>query len=302
MARASATAVAIASPNPELHTRSFSLNGRVLSAASNDPWSLHLMSAAYDCMVSGDLAGSPIAHRAGLVRRAGTLSLSYDGAVTDYAHAGDPDPFVAPYHAVQEMFARFASSLPGFTAVYGASLAVNGRGVLLIGPSCIGKTVLAAHLIAQGAHFLGDETVLVSEGPPQIRAMPRRPALREPALALLPPALRASVDASPLFRTTPNGRFWYALPSTAFGGIEPDAGPHDLRAIAVVLGRSESAECVELSAAAAFPHVVKRAYDGRARSAAMLHAATQRTRCYGLQLGEPAATAALLLEKLESCA
>jgi len=272
-----------------------------LSAASNDPWSLHLMSAAYDCMESRDRAGSPIAHRAGLVRDAGTLSLSYDDAVADYAHAGDPDPFVAPYHAVQELFARFASSLPGFAAVYGASFAVNGGGVLLVGPSCIGKTVLIAHLSVQGAHFLGDETVLVSEGTPQICAMPRRPALREPSLALLPSALRASVDASPFSRGTPNGRFWYALPATAVGGIEPDASPHPLRAIAVVLGRSESAECVELSPAGAFPHVVRRAYDGRARSAALLHAATQRTRCYGLQLGEPAETAGLLLEKLESC-
>jgi hypothetical protein len=273
----------------------------VLSAASNDPWSLHLMSAAYDCMVWGERAGSPISHRAGLVRNAGTLSLSYDDAVVDYAHAGDPDPFVAPYHAVQEVFARFASSLPGFAAVYGASFAVNGGGVLLIGPSCIGKTVLTAHLTAQGAHFLGDETVLVSEETQQICAMPRRPALREPALALLPRALRASVDASPFCRTTPNGRLWYALPSTAFGGIEPDGSPHPLRAIAILLGRSENAECVELSPTVAFPHVVKRAYDRRARSAAVLYAATQRTRCYGLQLGGPAETAGLLLEKLESC-
>ncbi len=115
----------------------------------------------------------------------GRLHVRYGRRALAAANSADAIPLRGAYHAAREIFAHFACEPPHSMALYGALCAVDNGAVLLLGPTTVGKTLLALQLARNGARFLGDETAVLSLLTGEAYALPRRPTLRESALPLL---------------------------------------------------------------------------------------------------------------------
>lgn len=234
----------------------------------------------------------------------GRLHVRYGRHALRVANAADAVPMRAAYHAAREIFARFACEPPQTIALYGALCAVGDAGVLLLGPTTIGKTVLALHMAHHGARFLGDDTAILALSSGEAYAMPRRPSLRESALALLPdPRMAESVAASQRCFSTERGRFWYSLDTAALYGIEPSDRRYDLRAVCIVRERAEEPAIREIDAAQGVKHLAQRAYV-RPTSLAQLAAlrrATRRASFFEVVLGAPEVSSEMLLQAVRAC-
>lgn len=298
-----ATEAATASSSP---TRGalFAAGPFCLDVRTNEDWAAQLLATAYAPMHCTDAALA--LHHASLLRlRDGTLRLRFDEREVPYSSATHSDPFTRSFYALHELFARFAAIIPGQIALYGASVVIDGGAVLLLGPTTIGKTVLALHLAHRGAHFLGDETVLFDPQYQTVAAMPQRPSLREPSLALLPtPALRRHVEAAPHAIHTRRGRFWYALRRLDLQGIGPDPWPYPLRAIVIVKGRAPEPTIETFTARTMLAMVLERAY-ARPQALAQvgaLHRALRAIPSFALTLGPPDQSARALMDIINACA
>lgn len=280
----------------------FRLGPSTLSLAIADADALRLIEEAYApmrCAAAGARANASLSRLSD-----GRLHLRYGRQALRPANAADGVPLRAAYHAAREIFSRFACEPPHTLALYGTMFAVDGRAVLLLGPTTIGKTVLALHAAAQGARFLGDETALLSLVREEAYALPRRAALRESALPLLPnPAMAEAIEASPHVFRSERGRFWYAIDANVLGGIEPSDRPYPLRAICVLGHRGETPSIQSVNAADAVKFVAARAY-ARPTSLAQLGAlrrALRNVACFDLTLGDPRSSAELLLREVRAC-
>lgn len=234
----------------------------------------------------------------------GRLHVRYARQLLRFANAADPVPLRAAFHAAREIFARFACERRDAIALYGTLCAIDGGAVLLLGPTTIGKTLLALHLAAGGAQFLGDETVLLSPKTGEAHAMPRRPSLRESALALLPQqSMREAIEANAAFFETDRGRFWYGLDAQTLGGIEPSARPHALRAVCVLRERGDCAAVDRVDRERGLKVLAQRAYVRPTSLAqiATLRAATRRAAFFEVTLGAPDATSVALLHQVRAC-
>lgn len=234
----------------------------------------------------------------------GRLHVRYGRHALRLANAADPVPVRAAYHAAREIFARFACEPQQTVALYGALCAIGEGALLLLGPTTIGKTLLALHLAHRGARFLGDETAVLSLSTGEVRAMPRRPALRESALTLLPePGMADAIASSPNFFATERGRFWYALDSRALGGIEPFERQYALRAICIRRDRADGPAIRRLDPAQALKLAAQRAYVRPTSLAQMgaLRRATRHATFFEMTLGTPDASSEALLREVQAC-
>lgn len=84
----------------------------------------------------------------------------------------------------------------GYYAVHAACLvSPGGQGLLLIGPSDSGKSTMAMHLVAQGWHYLSDDSVLLFDAGDHVRVRAlRRDFCVDPEAETLFPALGQSQD------------------------------------------------------------------------------------------------------------
>ena len=207
------------------------------------------------------------------------------------------------YHAARELFVRCVSSQPGSIAFYGALVAVNDEGVLLLGPTAVGKSVLSVHMTEQGATFLGDETAILNLRSAEISALPRRPSLRESAIALLPDRVRRGVAGAKCTFQTESGRFWFALAEDELG-FAPSSRSVPLRVVCIVRERDNAFSMRVLDVAEAIPLIVQRAYSRPTELAqlASLRHALRGVACYEVTLGKPDDSAAALLSRLAPCA
>lgn len=288
-------------PAPACARLGFRLAGSVLDLDVRDTAALELLQTAY-APLQCPAAGARV--HASLQRLAdGRLHVRYGRQTLRFANAADPVPLRAAYHAAREIFARFACERHDAIALYGTLCAVDNAAVLLLGPTTIGKTLLALHVAAAGAQFLGDETVLLSPKTAEAHAMPRRPSLRESALALLPqPSMREAVEASAAYFETDRGRFWYGLDALALG-IEPSERPLVLRAVCVLRERGDRAAVDRVDRDRGLKVLAQRAYVRPTSLAqiAALRAATRRAAFFEITLGAPDATSAALLHQVRAC-
>lgn len=272
----------------------FTFAGMHLSAAITDAWSERLFIRA--CRPMLDNAAPQIdAHvtrdeRGELELRAYGERLRYD--------TGRLGAFGAAHRALHDCFSRFAAADPRALPLYGAFLAIGGLGVALLGPSTAGKSVLSLHAAMLGARFLGDELLLFYPGSGFGRALPRLPALREPALNFLPAAMRYAVERSGNAAHLPAGRFWYALEAQHLLGIAPDAAPHPLHAVVFLIRTPGKPRLFALQPHDLLSRICERAYrrPGSLRELALLRASLANVRAYELHLGEPAVAARLLTD------
>lgn len=273
--------------------------GRILSIDTGDETAAGVLEATY-----GTLRPAPdrAAHHSAFVRRQfdGRLHVRFDrNPLAGGERAARPGVLPA-YYALREIFARFCASIPGNVAFYSAAVAVNGGAVMLAGPASTGKSLLALHLARRGAHFLGDETAMLDMREGHVRALARRPALRESALAMLPADLQASVENATRFEAGQNGRFWYALDETALGGIRPDETPHRLTTIVLLRDRAGEHALHEVPAAQALPLLLQRAYSRPFQLLEMsaVKRALRNVRCFELTPGDPQTTAEAILREV----
>lgn len=241
---------------------------------------------------------------AAILSRSGHLRVRYGRREMPFA-GGAPTaaPFLRAFYATRELFSRFASEDETAVALYGALVLVDGGAVLVLGPTTIGKTLLALCLAHEGAQFLGDETALLSYNG-EIRAMPRCPSLREPGLAFLPSELmRRRVLGAPHAFATPRGRLWYALSADDLGGVAPSERPYPLRAVCAIGERAESFAMREIQQTDMFATVAQRAYSRPTELSelAALRRAMRRARHFSVTLGTPQESAAALLHGLRAC-
>ncbi|HLI97098.1 MAG TPA: hypothetical protein VKT72_13600, partial [Candidatus Baltobacteraceae bacterium] len=303
MAAAVSPARAFGAASAPCVRRTFGIGGASLSLEIADDAVLRMVEDAYALLLRD--GGAARAHAS--IRRLfdGRLHVRYGRQTLRTASSMDPVPLRAAYHATREVFARFACEPLQTLAVYGALCAVDHGAVLLLGPTAIGKTVLAMHLAHAGAHFLGDDTTLISLARQEAYAVPRRPALRESALPLLPDSgIAQSVATSPGAFQTDRGRFWYALDAQALGGIEPSTRAYLLRAVCILGGRAANASMRSLDSSDAVKFVAPRAY-ARPTSLAQVGALRRVLRsvsCFEMTLGTPGESAELLLRGVRTCA
>ena len=281
----------------------FRLGASVLELEVADEDALRLLDHAYSPLLCPP-TGARV--HASLRRLAdGGLHVRYGRHALRMANAADPVPIRAAYHAAREIFARFAAERPRSVAFYGALCAIESGAVLVLGPTTIGKTLLALHMARAGARFLGDETALLSLATGEAYAMPRLPALRESALALLPdPAMAKDIAASDRFFPTERGRFWYALDGNALGGIEPNARAYTLRAVCVLSARADAPSLRRMEPSDGVQLLAQRAYVRPTTLAelASLRRATRHAAFFEMTLGDPQESSALLLREVRACA
>lgn len=280
----------------------FRLGESVLGLDVADDAALRLIKDAYAPL---QCPAASVRARASLQRLSdGRLHVRYGRHALRVSNAADSIALRAAYHAAREIFARFACEPQDAIALYAALCAVDDGAILLLGPTTIGKTLLALHLAAAGACFLGDETAVLMPGSGEAYAMPRLPALRESAIALLPHAqMRESVGASGSYFESERGRFWYALDAKSLGGIEPSARPYRLRAVCILRERGEHAAIRGIDHARAVKFLAQRAYL-RPASLAQLGAlarATKRAACFEMTLGTPQDSSEALLREVRAC-
>ena len=236
-------------------------------------------------------------HRASLTRTAdGRLLVRFDRRMLSAGVADGSEPLVGAYYALRELFAHFSASGANLTGLYGTVVAQHGRGLLLLGPTRIGKTVLALHLVDRGAAFLGEESTMLDLRSSTLWPIARRPALREGAIEWIPASMRDGVQRAASCLTA-RGRFWYALNGDALGfDVASQSVP--LTTVAIVRARAEAPALRRIDVAAAFPQIAARAYARPTELAAesALRRALRHTTCFELTLGQPEETAQLLAE------
>lgn len=239
-----------------------------------------------------------------ITRRDAAIAVEQNRTVSMYGVA-QTGRFGAAFIAVRDLFADFCVRAADGTAFYGATGALNHNGFVLFGETTAGKTLLLLHLVSLGARFLGDETFALDCEQARVRAFPRHPSLREPALPLLPSRrMRAAILRSPDYERLPGGRLWYGLKSEHLLGIAPASQPQALRTIFFLQGRAAAPHVEPLGETELLARSVQRLYrqpHTLAQLARIRHG-LRHARGYLVRLAEPRVTAHALLETLLLCA
>ena len=113
----------------------------------------------------------------------GAIIIDAEGRVTTWAEKDQP--LVAVFDAIVAGIIG-ALSRTGILAIHAGVVVLNGRAVLIAGPSGRGKTTLVLGMLRRGLDLLSDELALVAGDDRTILAYPRGLHVRPAALALFP--------------------------------------------------------------------------------------------------------------------
>jgi hypothetical protein len=186
------------------------------------------------------------------------------------------------------------ASLSGWVRVHGAFATVNGRRVLIVAESGVGKTTLSSRLLFDGAIVHGDESVVLRHG---LVAAVARPFHLKPGIEHLVPELESLLPSLPALDGDPPIRAFD--PTVAGFAWTIDQGPVD---DVVVAARVDGpSRLISISATDAMPTIVDQVFRNQEQRRAVLRevAAVLRTaRCWRLDLGA-VDEAARLLERIE---
>lgn len=149
------------------------------------------------------------------------------------AIAGDymlPDALPLPLSqgllaAEMAMNLQLALGCRRFLLLHAATVARDGRALVLTGESGAGKSTLATLLAARGWRFMGDEFALLDPATGQIHAFPRLISLKNEAIAVAEAAWPAG-RFGPLLAGTPKGDIRHLVPPAgAIAAMDAPATP-----------------------------------------------------------------------------
>jgi len=213
-------------------------------------------------------------------------------------------PFRAAFYGSSKLFRLSFRLDPDWLSLYGASLRINDRGVLIASYSGTGKTTLTLGLIARGAQFYSDEYVFIRKSDKMLSGLPRTLMIRERTLSVVGDnRLQALCSKLQPRQPARGNRVWDFVDAGAVFGEAVFANPTAL-SLVIILERSTTdivkIDKVPSSIAAAeiLPHVnvAGTGFDRLTDVAAALGSAS----CYRLAAGKQAATVDAVLRLVAS--
>ncbi len=127
----------------------------------------------------------------------GYLTAIDRGAARGLVWFTHPDKIASWHVARPFLHAIKGLSLPSpWTPIHAASVALNGRGVLIAGLSGAGKSSIAMTCALRGWDYLGDDAVLVRAGPARVAALYNSARLREDTFSRFPEVMAACLRVS----------------------------------------------------------------------------------------------------------
>jgi hypothetical protein len=209
-------------------------------------------------------------------------------------------PWSSGAYIVDQFLWRSVARDAAWLSLYGCAVALNGRVVVIVGPSGAGKTTLGLALTRLGGRLYGDEMIVIHRTSGLVAVIARRLAVRERTLAILgDPRLSAIVGASYHVTSGPE-RTYYVGRDALDESFAPMPPPLPLGAL-VVLKRGEGPVAVRAvspacAALAAAPYFGSR--PGDLSEVAELVGVLRGAATLELTATEPRAAAACLVEAL----
>jgi hypothetical protein len=214
-----------------------------------------------------------------------------DRETLEYENIG----FCPPRTLIQTALLTTVSSLANGRDLFHAGVvSLDGAGVVMVAPSKMGKTTLTLQLVSRGCGFLSDEIACLDPETGLLEPFPRKINLRESTRELL--GLEALAEAHPERLEASSGELSVDIEEMVPGSL---AGPCPLRYLLFPAGIADEPWLEPLARTNVlfrlFDHALIRLRDPAARLfryASLLG----RVECYTLVMGEPDATADLILQ------
>jgi hypothetical protein len=224
------------------------------------------------------LADAPttITHTAALLTAPGASHVAFDGVAIPRDAEATGTPWDSDTFVVDQFVWRALANDPDWMALYAGAVVIDGRAVLLVGDSGVGKTTLALALRCLGAGILGDEMALVHRRDHTVDAIDRRLSIRRDGGGA------ALVDRRVL-GTSPAPAPLAATFIITRGTGAPQVAPVSAARTALTLASYLGARPKMLADVTAFARVL------------------ERGRCFALTLGDPSRSARTLLEVVRGC-
>lgn len=210
------------------------------------------------------------------------------------------DPFLAAFYGNREVFIHAMLANTRSWPVYAAAVRTTAGAVLLVGPSCSGKTVLTLQLMLLGADFYSDESLFIDRSSGAISALKRHMMIREPALQYLPAEIIRTIRSLFDCEQCADGKLWYAVDAEKLIRTGINAFPAPLCAVVFLSShRAERPALKRLPAALGTVILRSRVHRGITdMQTAELRKLLDGVPMYGLTAGLPQETARLLIQAL----
>lgn len=210
------------------------------------------------------------------------------------------NPWLSGAYIVDQFVWRALAQDRDWMALYACAVVVGTRAALLVGKSGVGKTTLGLALQRLGARVIGDEMIVIDRRDFAVAAVSRRLSIRWGAENPLgDTSLDALLQKHASVVGTGDGRF-LAVDRRVFGEVPP---PAKLAATFVVT-RGGQDPGVRPSSAARSAAAIAQYLGARPKDLAQvaeLGNILSSGRCFTLSLGDPNASARVVLEALNQC-
>jgi hypothetical protein len=272
---------------------------RTLRIETDDERAAAYVRAAYGSVLVAEPALAT--DRAVLATAPDASHASFDGVVLPRTGAGSGvNPWQSDAYVVDQFVWLAIARDPDWISVYGCAVVVDGRAVLLVGPTRVGKTTLAVALSRLGARVLGDEMILIHRRDRTVDAIDRRLSIRWGADDPLDdPALCERIRAgATTLRTGRAGAL--AVDRRLFGEVTRRS---ELAATFIVARGDGGLGVVPTSVNRTALRIASFVGAGAKTLAdvADIAGVLAHGRCFSLTLGDPNASARAVVEALRAC-
>ncbi|MBV8164373.1 MAG: hypothetical protein JOZ91_08890, partial [Candidatus Eremiobacteraeota bacterium] len=162
--------------SPQLATESvaFQTLDRLLIVASDEPKILEYLRSAYRRVSVAIPATQADSIDCGeILAHNGQAWLTFNGEPLPFPDELPKTYFRRAFYGSSKLMRASFRKNADWHSLYAAALRIDGKAVIILAQSGIGKTTLALELMARGAGFLSDEFVFVRKADSLVRGLPR---------------------------------------------------------------------------------------------------------------------------------